>query len=76
MIPPEFAVPVPTTVKLPPVSISAIPFGPPLVETVVSDMFKAVLAGGPSISTAAALLVVMVPLVVVIEPDVATALVA
>ena len=62
--------PLPATVKLPEVLDRIIPFGPPLVETLVSVTLSGVV-GPPDrvISTAAAPVVESVPLVVVMVPE-------
>ncbi len=49
-------------VKLPVVLVRTIPFGPPLVDTLVSDTVNGVVPPARVISTAAAPVVVTVPL--------------
>src|SRR5688500_9804901 len=58
--------PSPLTEKLPEVFLRKIPFGPPVVETLVSATAKGVVLLARLISTAAAPLVTSVPLVAVI----------
>ena len=86
MIPPEFGVPVPATVKLPLVLLRMMPLVPlPFAETVVSDSDKGIVAPPPVvrlISTAGRPLAagdpiaLIVPLEMVIIPLLATAFVA
>ena len=62
---PPVVEPSPVTVKLPLVLVRTIPFGPPVVETLVSETASGVVLLARVISTAAAPLVLMVPLVTV-----------
>lgn len=62
LLPPTAVLPLPVTVKLPVVLVRTIPFGPPLVETLVSDTVNDVVPPARVISTAAAPVVVTVPL--------------
>lgn len=66
-LPPKVAsAPFPVMVKLPVVFVITMPLVPPLAETRVSEILRGVLPPARVISTAAALLVVMLPLVAII----------
>ena len=62
LFPPTAVLPLPVMVKLPVVLVRTIPFGPPFVDTLVSDTVNGVLPPARVISTAAAPVVVTEPL--------------
>ena len=66
MMPPLSVAPVPAIKKLPLVLVRIIPFVPPLADTLVSEICNGVVLLALVISTAAAPLVVIAPLVAVI----------
>ena len=66
IVPPEFAVPLPVTVKLPEVFDSRIPLAPPFADTLVSEIASGVVPLLLVTLTAVPLPVLIVPLVAVI----------
>ena len=73
-MPPEFADPVPATVKLPEVFVRMMPLVAPLLETLVKEIASGVVPAARVICTGMPVVVVMSPLVVVIVAELSVAI--